>query len=858
MATRKLLGFLGLILLLELTVAGQNRPILPGLQPDGSVRLPNQWSLRPVGKQVLVGDFPVNLAVHPRGQFVAVLHAGYGKHEVAIIDISRAEVVSRAGVNQAFYGLAFSPDGTRLYCSGAGDEIIHSFLFKDGYLSEHKEIRLRDEKATGVPSGIGLEEDGRAAWVANLWGHSISRVSLSGRPASKEISLTETARVAATGSSSRQDPDLAAATKRQEAALLSEYDLPFPYTCLVDARRHRVYTSLWAQSRVAVHDVKTGRLLAEWAVGEHPNEMLLSQDGKYLYVANANQNTVTVLNAESGKPLETLSAALYPTSPPGSTPNSLAITPDGRILFVANACNNNLAVFDVSEPGKSRSLGFVPVGWYPTSVRVTPDGKHLVVANGKGLVPKANPHGPQPVPGQLPSSLREYIAGLLQGTVGIIPLPSREELLGQLKGYTAEAYRASPLTSELLPIARQSTANPVPGRVGDPSPIKYCIYILKENRTYDQVFGDLERGNGEPNLCLFPEEVTPNHHQLARQFVLLDNFYVESEVSADGHEWSMGAYASDFVEKSWPLNYGHNDKGKFPYPSEGNFPVASPSAGYLWDRAQAADVSYRSYGEFINNGKAPGDPAWTRVPALEGHFDPGFHGWDLDYPDVKRAERFISELHRYEKEGGMPALQIVRLPNDHTSGTRPGKLSPQAMVADNDLALGLLVEAVSKSRFWRETAIFVVEDDAQNGPDHVDAHRTVALVISPYTQHGRLDSSLYSTSSMLRTIELILGLKPMTQFDAAALPMYNSFSTQANLEPYRALTPKADLNERNASRAWGARASLAMDFSKEDAADDILLNEVIWRSIRGAARPMPVPVRAGFVLVHEEEEGEED
>src|SRR5262249_21427085 len=280
--------------------------------------------------------------------------------------------------------------------------------------------------------------------------------------------------------------------------------------------------------------------------------------------------------------------------------------------------------------------------------------------------------------------------------------------------------------------------------------------IIKENRTYDQVLGDIREGNGDKSICLFGEGVTPNQHALAREFVLLDNFYVDGEVSADGHEWSMGAFATDYVEKTWPLMY-RGDR-RVPYPSEGVLAIARPAGGYLWDRAAAKGVTYRSYGEFIENGKTPDHPSSTKVEALKGHFDPKFRGYDLAYPDQKRADRFLEELAEFDQKGEMPRLTILRLPNDHTAGTRPGAPTPTAMVADNDLALGRVVEGLSKSKFWPHLAIFVVEDDAQNGPDHVDAHRTIAFAISPYTRHRGVDSTLYSTSSMLRTIELILGL----------------------------------------------------------------------------------------------------
>src|SRR5438034_309891 len=666
---------------------------LPGQRADGSVLLPNQWSLRPVGRQVVLGDFPVNISAHPGGRFAAVLHSGHGRHQISVVEIPGARVVGEFPVEETFYGIEFSRDGKQLYCSGAGDEVIHAFAFRDGYLSEPKVFKLRDAKERGIPAGLALSGDARRLFVANVWGQRISQVDIGETAQVRDIVLS-----AADGASKPAptaelaDEDVAAATKRAQAALeVISDESPFPYACQLDEKRQRLY---------------------------------------------------------------------------------------------------------VSVAGKSRSLGFIPVGWYPTSVRVTPDGRYLLVANGKGLISKANRNGPQPGRDP-PASVREYIGGLFRGTLTIIELPDREKLQELLVTWTAQAYRCSPVQPGLGATGARSPGNPVPARVGDSSPIKYCIYVIKENRTYDQVFGDMAEGNGDPGLCLFGEKITPNPHQLAREFVLLDNFYVESEVSADGHEWSMAAYATDFVEKFWPMTYGHNRRAKYPYPSEGNFKVAQPAEGYLWDRARAASVSYHSYGEFINNGKTPSDPGKSRVAALQGHFDEWYRGFDLDFSDQKRADRFIAELKRFEAEGEMPRLQIVRLPNDHTYGATPGKHTPTALVADNDLALGRFVEAVSQSKFWPQTAIFVVEDDAQNGPDHVDAHRTVALVISPYTKHGAVDSTMYSTSSMLRTMELILGLNPMSQYDAAATPMFNTFLPDPDPRPYKTLAANVDLNERN-------------------------------------------------------------
>ncbi len=824
----------------------------PGQRADGSVLLPNQWSLRPVGQQIPIGDFPASMAVHPGGRYVAILHCGHAKHEVVVLDLRTRSIASRTPLDEAFYGIEFAKNGSQLFCSGSSEELVHQFTFRKGWLSNHHWIGLRPPNERGIPAGLTLSKSGKNLFVANVWGHRVSLMDVGTRSNIWELALGSSTNASSTNLvQPPRDPDLAAATKRGEALLedVTSAD-PFPYACRLDEARQRLYVSLWAQSAVAVIDLKLRRLLATWPTEEHPNEMLLTKSGHLLYVANANRNTVTVIDTGQGRTVETLFASILPSPLPGATPNSLALSPDERTLFVANAANNNVAVFDVSTPGRSRAMGFIPVGWYPTSVRVTPDGKQLLVANGKGIISKPNPKGPQPGVKDK-GTTEEYIGRLFQGTLSVIDLPAaRTSFETQLRAYTSQAYACSPYLTNQNSASIRQPDNPVPARPGDPSPIKYCIYVIKENRTYDQVFGDMPEGNGDPKLCLFPERVTPNHHALAREFVLLDNFYVEAEVSADGHEWTMGAYATDFVEKMWPLNYGHNKSGKIPYPSEGRFQIATPAGGYLWDRAREAGVSYRSYGEFIDPPKT-NQPATSRVAALRDHFDEGYRPWDLDYPDVKRAERFLEELKRFEREGEMPRLQIVRLPNDHTYGTSAGKLTPTAMMGDNDLAFGMFVEGVSHSKFWPQTAIFVIEDDAQNGPDHVDAHRSIAFVISPYTKRRAVDSTMYSTSSMLRTMELILGLQPMSQFDAAAMPMFNSFQPSPDVRPYKARQAAVDLNERNPKTAWGSDKSKRMNFSKEDAADDLMLNEVIWRSVRGADSPMPAPTRAAFVFTRQ-------
>lgn len=801
---------------------GTARPrVLPGIQADGAVLLPNQWSLRPAGKQVVLGDFPVNLALHPSGRWLAILHAGYGEHEVMILDLKRQKVTSRVGIAQAFYGLVFSPDGKSLFASGGEFEVIHGFQFEEGFLFRHREIAFAKESETFIPGGLAVDLEGKTLFAAGPWGDAVAVVSL-------------------------DEAGKASSVKLEKGS--------YPYACLVEPKGKRLFVSLWNQAAVGVIDLEQKRVIATWPTEKHPTEMALSPDGQSLFVACANSTKVTVLDAKSGKGLETIACSLYPGAPAGNTPNSLCLTPDGKLLMVANADANNLAVFNVAEPGKAKPLGFIPVGWYPTSVRFNPADQRIYVANGKGLMSLANPQGPMPNH-RGKRTLEQYIAGLFHGTLGIIDLPTPE----RMAVYSKQAYACSPMRADQSVIAEPPQGNAIPAKVGDPSPIKHVLYIIKENRTYDQVFGDLKEGNGDRDLCLFPEAITPNHHRLARDFVLLDNFYCDGEVSADGHEWSMGAYATDFVEKVWPLVYRGSPHNKLTFPAEGNVDViARPAGGYIWDRCAEAGLSYRSYGEWIQNGKSPADPGKARVKALEGHFDPGFRGFDLDYPDQKRADRFIEELARFEKDGEMPQFIVLRLPNDHTIGTRVGKPTPTAMVADNDLALGRVVEAVSKSKFWKDTAIFVLEDDAQNGSDHVDAHRTVGLVISPFTKRGHVDSNLYSTSSMLRTMELILGLKPMSQFDAAARPLYDSFQAKPDVRSYQHLVPDADLQATNLANAWGAKLSEQFDLTKEDAADDLLFNEVIWRSIKGLDSTMPAPVRAAFVFPHLKRDKDDD
>jgi phospholipase C len=427
--------------------------------------------------------------------------------------------------------------------------------------------------------------------------------------------------------------------------------------------------------------------------------------------------------------------------------------------------------------------------------------------------------------------------------MSFIPMPDARALAT----YSRLVYANTPYTKAKETLAEGEAGNPIPMKIGDSSPIKYVFYIIKENRTYDQVLGDVKEGNGDASLCLFPEKITPNQHALAREFVLLDNFYVDAEVSADGHNWSAAAYANDYVEKNWVTSYGGRG-GTYDY--EGQKTIAHPRDGFIWDHAKRANVSYRTYGWFAD-GKA-------NIPAIEGHYCQDFHGYDLGYLDVEREKAWEKDFDELVKNNAVPRLNTLRFGNDHTSGARVGLPTPDAAVADNDLAVGRFVEHLSKSPIWNESVVFILEDDAQNGPDHVDAHRSIAFVAGGYVKRGFIDHTMYSTSGMLRTMELILGIKPMSQFDAAATPMWRCFQKTPDSKPFMAREAGIDLNEKNVAYNHNHRRTLPFDLSQPDAIDDRVFSEIVWQTVRGEKSKMPAPVRGAFVKLKEESEEEDE
>jgi YVTN family beta-propeller protein len=788
----------------------------PGPLGAGVELLPNGWRIAPVGRHLDVGDLPLAMALHPDGRYLVVTNNGWTKPALHVVDLDRYEAVQKLELDHAWLGLVWHPDGRHLYSSGAADNTIRELEWTNGKLKPGRTFRIAPPQESleggrlenaGFVGGLALSPDARTLYAAQVYGPALAAVDV------------------------------------DSGALLGRVPLPAEaYAVAVSPDGNAVYVSVWGGARVAVFEPRTLRPRGEIPVGEHPNAMVFSKDGRRLFVACANTNAVWVVDLSSGKAVEQIRVSLRPDDPPGSTPNALAVSSDGKTLLVANADNNAVAVVDVSDAAESRFRGFIPTGWYPTGVAFDASGENVLVLSGKGLTPAANPRGPQPVS---VSHDRQYIAGLLGGALSRLPVPSFDEL----RRMTARAFALRQASTP------SSAATPAPGgsvipRPGGPTPIRHVFYVIRENRTYDQILGDLPRGNGDPNLTLFGEEVTPNAHALATGFVLFDNFYVDAEVSMDGHPFSTAAYATDAIEKLWPTLYG--GRGGIYFGEGGGKPrnaygdMSAPAHGYLWDFAGRAGVSVRSYGEFASWEKRGGEVRAT-VPGLEGKVHPGYPPFDLSISDNDRVDAWQKEFEKFEKEGGLPQLSIFHLGNDHTDGTRPGSWTPRAMIADNDLALGRMVEAISKSRFWPESVVLVLEDDAQNGPDHVDAHRSVLLVASPWARRGAVDSTLYTTSGVLRTIELLLGLPPMSQYDAAATPLTAAFTDRPDPRPYELRPARVSLTETNGPDAPGAQASLRMNLEEPDLAPERELNEILWKAVRGPDAVMPPPVRAAFV-----------
>jgi YVTN family beta-propeller protein len=816
--------------------------------------------ITPAGRQTWLGDLPLNAILSPDGNYLLVANSGAGVQSLQVISVGTGQVIQTipyVSPASVFVGLAYSPDGTHAYAAGGGSDVLHVFNVNpfNGKLQPLTDITLGTLAQNPFPTGLSVSPDGSKVYVANNLANNVTVV---------DTTSDSVAGVIPVGS--------------------------YPYTTLASSDGKTVYVSNWGDSTVSVIDVAQRKVTATIHVGNHPSAMVFGPNG-LLFVADSNSDAVSVINTATNQELRRISLAPYPNAPLSSSPEGLAISPDGKYLYVADSGENAIVVIALNGlPGPETVLGRIPTGWYPTAVAVSSDGQTLFVTNakGQGAGPNAGGYDPNPTRQTVPfiDAVDGFVDGYCQctrdrttysmivGTLSTIAVPTS----GQLQLYTEQVKRNNHYGDSS--VNERSANNPIP-LPGNSSPIKHVIYIIKENRTYDQVFGDLPLGDNDPALTLFPRAVTPNLHALAERFGILDNFYTDAEVSADGHNWSMAANASDYTQKMWPQAYSAGVGRNRAYDFEGSSAISLAPGGYIWDAAAEAHISYRDYGEFYTFGGAPKliptnqadmctgpvafrtytDPkTFTRVsvpadevacypvsgvndkitPNLVDHYDPRFRTYELGYSDLDRVAEWKREFDQFVAHDNLPQLEIIRLPNDHTAGTRPGYPTPQSLVAENDAAVGQLVDIVSHSKYWATTAIFIVEDDAQNGPDHVDAHRTEALVISPYTSHSSptVDHTLYDTAAMLRTIELILNLRPLSQYDANAMPMWRSFSSTPDLTPYTALDPSVPI-VNNSSHAYGAEWSKHLDFSREDRASMADLNHILWHAIKGISAPYP-------------------
>jgi YVTN family beta-propeller protein len=781
------------------------------------VMLPNGWQLSPAGRMLKLGDLPLNIAVSPSGNMAAVTNNGESTQSIELIDINNEIMLDSVVIGKAWLGLTFSDDSKYLYASGGNDNLIIRYAINNGHLFNRDTIRIGKSWPEVISvAGIALDDKRGRLYAVTKENNSLY--------------VTDT----------------------KAKKVISQYKLGGEgYTCILSPDHKLLFITCWGCDKVLVFDTQKQSMTGSIAVGDNPNDMCLTKNGKFLFVANANDNSVSVIDTKRSKVVETLSASLYPDAPCGSTTNGVALSRDEKTLYIANADNNCLAVFDVSTPGSSRSMGFIPVAWYPSCVRVA--GDRILVSNGKGLTSLANPYGPNPArsgstviyqhAGKTEKIKEQYIGGLFKGCLEFINIPDEK----QMAVYSKSVYDNTPYNKDKETVSEGMNGNPVPQKVGDPSPVKYIFYVIKENRSYDQVLGDMPQGNGDTSLVLFGKKITPNQHAIANEFVLLDNFYVNGEVSADGHNWTMGAYATDFLEKNWPTYYG--GRGGYYY-AEGTREIANNKNGFLWDYCKRAGISYRSYGEFVEGRKA-------NIPVLDGNFCATFTSWDQSVRDTVRFRQWRHDFDSLLVSNALPHLNTIRFINDHTQGLSLNKPTPFAQVADNDLAVGLFVDYLSHSPVWKESLIIIVEDDAQNGPDHVDAHRSTAYLAGGFVKQGFVDHTPYSTTSLLRTIELILGLPPMSQYDAAATPLWRCMNNTPDHPPFNARPGNVNLNDINVAKNKWQALSETFDFSKEDMVNDFQFNEVIWKSVKGTESECPPAVRAAFLLT-KEADGDDD
>jgi YVTN family beta-propeller protein len=852
----------------QVGAAGENRSVLPVNQV-----------LVPAGAQIpLPGLRPQALSLSPDGRLLAVS----GKtNELIIIDPSTGTISQRVSLPSeeqntptpdpsspnileldqkgqlSYTGLIFSPDGNRIYLSNVNGSIKVFAVAEDGVVTPSHSIPLPPADAprrkNEIPAGLALSPDGRILYVCGNLSNRLLVIDTLSNEVTKAFDvgvapfdvrvLDGKAYVSNWGGRRPESGDLTGPAGRGT-------------TVKVDPIKH-----IASEGSVSVIDVASGST-KEILVHLHSSALAGSPDGRYVVCANAASDNLSVIDTQSDTIVETIWVKANPADLFGASPNALSFSPDGKRLFVANGTQNAIAVVKFDPQDRESSLlGLIPVGWFPGAIAFDKERRILCVANIKGL--------PEEPKKDRNSGGQGFNTHHYHGSVSLVPVPDRKEL----KSFTEavyENYHREKISQTLEKPRPDQSPRPVPERIGEPSLFKHVVYIIKENRTYDQVLGDLPEGNGDPSLCIFGEQVTPNQHKMARDFVLLDNTYCCGILSADGHQWSTTAFGTDYLERSfagWPRSYpdgmGPDDADALAY---------APS-GFIWDNALRNGVSIWNFGEFTQPGCRWTDPARKDQPQWKDYWEEYLHGrgevvigsqptietirpftptdtvgWIMEVPDVWRARYIEDQIAVWESEGRMPQLILICLPNDHTSGTRSGSPTPSACVADNDLAFGRIVEAFTHSRFWKEMVIFGIEDDPQNGFDHVSGYRTTAYCISPYTKRGIVVSTQYNTTSLLRTIEQILGLPPMNQFDATATPMFDCFTLTPDFTPFEVLANQIPLDQMNpppqeiadSLLRRNAQISASLNFMKIDACPEDTLNRILWHAIKGSNSPYPL------------------
>jgi YVTN family beta-propeller protein len=791
-----------------------------GTQPDGSILVPSNQLLRPAGFQIYLPGRPVDLALTPDGNFLLVKN----KDDLDLIRLSDRTVMQslpfeRSGAS--FTGICLSADDSRIYVTDAENRICIAEFDKNRIMQWKEPVRLPSPSIgeSPVPGGLILNERGDRLYVTLSRNNSLGVVDLSDNSVSEiavgiapfSVLCVSPAKAYVSNWGGRRPEDGETSYNSSGSRVL------------VDPK-----TGIANNGSVSVVDLVRKIQTKNIEVGLHPCSIVLSSDRKKLYVACANSDIISVISTESDEVIDTISVHSRKDLLFGSSPNYLAISPDGNYLYVASGTENAICVIQTSTPAKL--LGYIPTGWYPGSVILNREGNIMYVANVKGVGSRNQR------PDRKGHNSHDHL-----GSVSIIPVPDKKALKEMTE--TVQLNNSFASGSKLA-------AN-VPS-------FRHVVYIIKENRTYDQVFGDMPRGNGDTSLVQFGREVTPNHHQLAEEFVLLDNFNCSGVLSADGHQWTDEAFVTDYLEKS----FGDFSRS---YPYDGDDALAYASSGFIWDNVLKHGLTFRNYGEFVNAVIEPENATFSEIyqdfkngtnkisikakanlEQLIPHVCPTYIGFPNTVSDEYRAAEFIKELREFVKNDSFPNFIIMLLPNDHTSGTRPGMPTPKAAVADNDLALGQIVEAISESKFWKETCILVTEDDPQDGLDHVDGHRTVGMVISPYTKRGKVISTYYSQINMVRTIEDMLGLPPMNQLDLSAEPMSDCFTEKPDFRPYKALRNKIPLDQLNpplvslsGDQLYWAKKSMEQDLDDIDRIDEDVFNRIIWHSVKGYERPYP-------------------